>query len=107
MLSDILSGGLYGVEDVNRAHSSAITLDAVAARKQGRKSSGLWRSVFPGKGYLQSRYSYAKRHPVLIPVAWANRLTDYLGSRDRVRPGESLRIGAERVELLKKYKIIE
>ena len=107
MLSDILSGGIYSSTDVNRIHSSSITLDAVAAGRKGRKSAGPWRSLFPEKKYLQKRYPYAKKHPILLPVAWANRLADYLGNLRSASPAESLRIGAERVELLREYNIID
>ena len=37
MLEDLLSAGVYGGATMSRKHSSAITLDAVAARKQGKK----------------------------------------------------------------------
>lgn len=105
LLEDCLSGGVYGVVDPDRQHSSRFTLEAVAAGKKGRSGRGIWKSLFPGKAYLKSNYPYARQHPVLIPVAWVQRLWKYLrrGNRNAAR---SLSIGRERVELLRQYKII-
>ena len=105
LLADCLSGGTFGVDDPDRLHSSRITLDAVAAGKQGRARRGIWSSIFPGKEHLQNSYPYARAHPWLLPVAWAQRLIRY-AAREKGDPGKSLRIGRERVELLRKYKII-
>ncbi len=110
LLEDILTGGLYGVEDINRAHTAAITLDAVAAQRQGRRASGLLAAAFPNRRSMEGRYPYLKEKPWLLPVAWGQRILRYLTHRDRSAPGtpsESLRIGAERVALLKEYGIID
>ena len=77
----------------------------MAAAKQGREERGIWHSLFPGKSYLQTNYPYARKYPVLVPVAWANRLLLYV-LRRKGDPGKSIQIGRERVELLRKYKII-
>ena len=108
LLEDILAGGLYGTADINRAHSSNMTLDAVAARNQKRKHRGIWHSLFPGKEYLQSHFAYAKRHPILLPAAWGQRIIQYLKKSrlDSGNPVQSIQIGQKRIELLKKYKII-
>ena len=109
LLDDMLSGGLYGTEDVNRAHSSTMTLEAVASLKEGRRSRGALHSVFLPKRDLEGRYPYLKKHGWLLPIAWIERGAGYLKSRkaSSVSPSESLRIGRERVELLKKYGIID
>ena len=110
LLEDILTGGLYGVSDDNRLHSSNITLGAVEADRKGKRSSGFWRSVFPTREYLASRYPYAKRHPALLPAAWCQRLYGYLTDKKlggKNKPTESIRIAARRIELLRKYDIID
>ncbi len=105
LLADCLSGGTFGVDDPDRLHSSRITLDAVAAGKQGRAQRGIWKSIFPGKDYLQKNYPYAHRHRILIPAAWAQRLWHYAAHR-RLSAAKSLQYGRERVQLLRQYKII-
>lgn len=110
MLEDILSGGLYGVNDINRAHSSTITLDAVASQKQGRQHRGALASVFLPLGSMRGRYPYLRRFPWLLPVAWTQRVLRYLTHRDGLapgKPGETVRIGKERVELLREYGILD
>ena len=109
LLEDILTGGLYGTVDIDRVHSANMTLDAVAAQKQGRRGSGVWRSLFPGKAYLQSHFPYAKKHPPLLPLAWAQRLINYLRHRSgpAANPVESIRIGQARIALLEQYDVLK
>jgi len=106
LLDDILTGGLYGVSDINRAHSSNITLEA---RASGRKRASPLAALFPGAEFLRSSFPYARKHAVLLPAAWAHRILRYLirsGKAPGVSASESVRIGRERVLLLKRYGII-
>ncbi|MBR6007291.1 MAG: nucleotidyltransferase family protein [Clostridia bacterium] len=109
LLNDILSGGLYGVEDINRAHSSTLTIDAVASGKTGKRRGGALRSVFLPADSLAGRFPYLRKRPWLLPVAWVQRGWRYLAERriGKVRPSETLRIGKDRIALLRKYDIID
>ncbi len=110
LLEDILTGGIYGVEDINRAHSSTLTLDAVASQKKGKRSVGPLHSVFLPLNDMKGKYPYLERCPVLLPFAWGQRVIRYLGQGgqdSRKKPGETLKIGQERIKLLKKYGIID
>lgn len=111
MLWDLLGGGLYGDANMSRKHSSNITLEAIAAQKAGKKARhGLWASVFPSATKLEGRYPYLKKHPYLLPVAWCSRLLQYgqeIRTSQNNRATDALKIGAERVALLKLYEIIE
>ena len=111
MLEDLLEGGIYGNASMSRKHSSNITLDAVAAQKSGKKSkNGLIASVFPGKSKLEGRYPYLKKHPYLLPVAWCSRLWHYGKETKNARDNnaaDALKIGNERVALLRLYGILE
>ena len=110
MLADLLSGGLYGDASMSRKHSSNITLDAVAAQKQGRKTKGaLLTSVFPPVDKLTGRYPYLKKYPYLAPVAWADRLFHYATETKNTKnnhAADALKIGNQRVALLQEYDII-
>ena len=111
MLEDILSGGLYGDSNMSRKHSSNITLEAVVSRKQGKKARhSVIASVFPAAGKLEGRYPYLKKNPWLVPVAWCDRLWHYsreTGKNRENNAAESLRIGKERVALMREYGIVE
>ena len=111
LLSDMLEGGVYGDSSLSRMHSSTITLSAVSADRQGKASShGVLRSLFPSAKMLSSRYPWLKDKPYLLPAAWAARIWRYgresAGAQNN-SASESIRIGNERVELLKRYGIIE
>ena len=109
LLHDSLCGGVYGSNDLTRLHSSTVTLNAVKASRTGEKSSVL-RTVFPKREYLERRYPYLKKHPYLLPVAWAQRLAHYAGEKktgtDNSVSG-SIKLAKERIELMKRYGIMD
>ena len=106
LLIDMLTGGLYGTEDADRLHSGSMTLDAVAAQKQGRGRRSLLASLFPSASSLAGRYPYLRRCPWLLPVAWGQRFAGFLKKRDN-SAAATIRIGGERIELLKQYGVID
>lgn len=111
MLRDLLDAGVFGSSTMSRRHSSNITLEAVASGKQGKKGrNSLMLSLFPAAKSLESRYPYLKEKKYLLPLAWAQRIASYgkeSSGQKNNSAAEALKIGAERRELLKKYKIID
>ena len=109
LLHDTLCGGVYGSNDYTRLHSSTVTLNAVKASRAGEKSSVL-STVFPKREYLEHRYPYLKKRPYLLPVAWAQRLTHYASEKqsgsDNSASG-SIKLARERIELMKRYDIMD
>lgn len=109
LLTDMLEGGIYGGTDMSRRHSATITLNAVAAERENKRS-GVLQSVFPKAKKLSGAYPVLKKHPYLLPGVWAVRLAKYgkelASSKGGNNAGDSLRIGSERKELLKYYDII-
>lgn len=111
LLEDILDAGVYGGSDMSRKHSSRLTLEAVSAQNRGETGShGLLKSLFPTAQELEGRYPYLKDKPMLLPVAWTDRLVNYYLELAKSRansPAESIRIGNERIDLLKQYEVLE
>lgn len=109
LLHDSLCGGVYGSNDLTRLHSSTVTLNAVKASRTGEKS-GVLRTVFPKREYLERRYPYLKKRPYLLPVAWAQRLVHYAGEKktgaDSSASG-SIMLAKERIELMKRYGVMD
>lgn len=103
LLEDVLRAGVYGSADESRLHSSRLTLKAASSQKATR--SGFLAAAFPPAGDLEGRYPWLKNRHYLLPAAWGQRIIGYL--RQSAAPAEALRIGAERVELLRQYGIIE
>lgn len=108
LLEDMLTGGVYGGEELSRKHSAMITIQAVEADWTGARPS-LLSSLFPARGALLGRYPYLKRFPILLPVAWLQRIVGYAAETGRgdSSASESLRIGRDRTELLRKLNVID
>lgn len=109
LLHDSLCGGVYGSNDLTRLHSSTVTLNAVKSSRTGEKS-GVLRTVFPKRAYLERRYPYLKKRPYMLPVAWVQRLAHYAGEKktgaDSSASG-SIKLARERIELMKRYGVME
>ena len=109
LLHDTLCGGVYGSNDYTRLHSSTVTLNAVKASRTGEKSSVL-STVFPKREYLEHRYPYLKKRPYLLPVAWVQRIVHYASEKqsgsDNSASG-SIKLAKERIELMKRYGIMD
>ena len=84
--------------------------EKVEAQRVGKKSSML-STLFPGRRQMVGAYPYLERWPILLPVAWGQRIFRYgkeVGkNQPDNRPAESIRVGNERLELLKKLDIID
>ena len=105
LLEDILQAGVYGTGDEDRLHSSNITLQAVISQKQGTSGSGsLLQTVFPPRDVMERKYPYLKNKPLLLPIAWTDRIIRY--GKSGSKASSTLRIGNERVALLKRYGVI-
>ena len=109
LLHDSLCGGVYGSNDYTRLHSSTVTLNAVKASRTGEKSSVL-STVFPKREYLERRYPYLKKLPYMLPVAWVQRIAHYTSEKrsgsDNSASG-SIKLAKERIELMKRYGIMD
>ncbi|MDO4331930.1 MAG: nucleotidyltransferase family protein [Eubacteriales bacterium] len=107
MLEDILQGGIYGSSTMARTHSANMTLAAAEHR------NGIRASLFPGKEYMRQQFPWLDRFPWLLPFAWGKRALRY-GSKINVekqrgadRETNSIRMGKQRVKMMKKYGIVD
>lgn len=111
LLEDLLDGGVFGDSSLSRKHSSNITLQAVSEDKKGKKASAsIVQSLFPDRKYMERTYTYLKDYPFLLPVTWVFRIGKYVKETRQTGGNdarESIEIGNKRVDLMKKYKIIQ
>lgn len=112
MLEDLMDSGVFGTSSMSRRHSSNLTLNAVTARKQGDSGrNSVLKAIFPSAKNLAGRYPYLKGKPYLLPIAWADRIIKYGKETAAGSPGnsaaESLKIGNQRIDLLRHYGIID
>lgn len=104
LIEDALGGGIYGSSDMNRKHSGSMTLGALDASSPDG-AAALKSALFPGRAVMEMSFPWVKRSFLLLPAAWGVRIVRYL-RKDSRSAAESIRIGNERIALLKKYDII-
>lgn len=103
LLGDILDAGVFGKSSKERTRSAAVVYRSFEAA-DGDKGR-LRRALFPSARTLKAPYLYARRHPWLLPVAWAHRFFNYAlarltGRATREEGSEGMRIAGERLRLL-------
>ena len=94
-VQDVFSSGSLGKADEERIHSANVTSSAFIGR------SSLKKILFAPRERLQLQYPFAKKHPILLPVAWFLRLITHLP-----RGKKTLQTGGERLRMIKKYGLI-
>lgn len=107
LLLDLLDSGVFGGSTMERKHSANVTL---AAAESGKKdvTASLCASLFPKISYMKNGYPWLEKYPIFLPIAWMLRIVNYLKhSNKKTNESSSIEIGMERVELLKKYHIID
>ena len=103
LINDILDAGVFGASTMNRKHTALMTLDAV----EDKKKSNRLKAVFPNVNYLKDNYTYLQKYPILLPVAWGQRILSYLKKNKTSSYINTIELGKQRIELLKEYKIIK
>lgn len=103
LINDILDAGVFGASTMDRKHTALMTLDAV----EDKKKSNRLKAVFPNVNYLKDNYIYLQKYPILLPVAWGQRILSYLKKNKTSSYINTMELGKQRIELLKEYKIIK
>ncbi len=84
LIDDIFCGGLFGnrtwEREINSMHLQYI--DSVESSSVIGKWKIVQKILFPSVSKLGTKYSYAKKFPILTPVAWMHRLFYGAISRD-------------------------
>ena len=107
LLSDALTAGIYGSSTMSRKHSSTITLGAVESGFRGKRNIPLLSSLFPNRAVMEVSFPWVKKSSLLLPAAWGIRIFRYWKERGIGNTAsESIRIGKDRIEMLRYYKIL-
>ena len=82
-----------------------MTLNAVEDQKNGNR----FKAIFPSVDYLKGNYTYLQKHPILLPIAWTQRIFSYIkrNKNNTTSYINTMELGKQRIELLKEYKIIK
>lgn len=100
LLNDIMNAGIFGQSSNERIHSSTITLNALSDG-----NTNIFKSIFPSLKEMKGKYEYLHSYPFLLPIAYISRIYHYIIQKQDSR--KTIEIGQQRVELLKKYKVIK
>ena len=114
LLEDIMDGGVFGLSDSSRLQSGNMMMNAVSADKKGKKGKrNVFKTLFPPYRVMKekSKYKYLNKCPVLLPWAWMCRLCRYawraLTRKGGSKPVKSMKLASARIEIMRKYEIID
>ena len=110
LLRDILDAGVYGYEGMERVHSSNLTLHEVGRQWNGTKGNPVLRTIFLPYKSMKKDFTFLKKFPFLLPLAWLIRILRYekeMRKNAHKNVTDALKVGNRRIELMRKYKIIE
>ena len=105
LIEDALEGGVFGHSTEDRIHSASIT----SSDGTGHNTAyNLFKTVFPSREVMEINYPWVARSNLLLPVGWGVRLFRYAGKIGKgSSPFRSIKIGKQRLKLLKKYDVFQ
>lgn len=98
---DIFESGTLGAGSEERRLSAGVTSSQFKSKSV---LSFLKKTLFPSAKRLKEKYPFAKKHPILLPAAWALRIFGYLKSGLGFAP---VKKANKRMKLLSKYGFIK
>lgn len=102
LLKDIMDAGIFGQSSSERIHSATITLNTISDGK-----TSVLKSIFPSLKEMQGKYKYLNKYPVFLPFAYLSRIVNYKKNNSSKNSQRTIEVGKQRIELLKKYRVIK
>ncbi|WP_300629650.1 nucleotidyltransferase family protein [uncultured Thomasclavelia sp.] len=102
LFEDIMDAGIFGQSSPERIHSATITLNTISDGK-----TSVLKSIFPSLKEMQGKYKYLNKYPVLLPFAYFSRIVNYKKNNSSKNSQRTIEVGKQRIELLKKYRVIK
>lgn len=102
-IDDMIEAGVYGKRTPERNACFSFTkyIDT-SSTIRFRNLRYVLRLLFPTAKYLNSGYSYAKRHRLLLPLAWFHRIINNVTRKDLLKYSKEISsISKERAKLLR------
>lgn len=114
LMSDLFhSGKIYGKKSDNWQILGMMTPYFTGEKYSGKgKIQRYLAVIFLRPKDLQDCYGFAKKHPILLPIAWVKRIMDYLikyhKDSDRLyNAGEKLNLAERRIDLLDQLDLLD
>lgn len=103
MIEDILKSGVYGNRTPDRKASySYIQSSDYKSTNSLKGLPYIVRLIFPSVKYLGTRYSYIRKHPYLLPLAWIQRAVKNLNRIEFLKYSKEIKVTSqERAKLLR------
>lgn len=111
LLEDIMDSGVFGAKNQERAFTKKAVMESYYIQQKSKSKFGiLLLNAFPPRKILDTKYSYAKAHPVLIPIAWIHRALRYIFIRKQFIQSDGLNTrtaaAVKRINLINDLKIM-
>ena len=112
VLEDVLDAGVFGTKTLYRRKTTDVVKNTYY-NGEGKRTSKLRtyiNVIFPAPSQLSDRYVNAKKYPILLPVAWMQRIFHHIVCKikntDEPSVFEKTRKVEERMDMLKELKLL-
>lgn len=105
LMNEILDAGVYGRKLPERTDMQCLIKYISFDQPIGKstKHNHLFSLLFPSASQLGDRYGYAKRYPILLPIAWVHRAAHNVNRVDQLLPSRMKRSEKTTME---RYKLL-
>lgn len=109
LIDDILSGGVYGAgSNQGRIRGMVLHNSPLSSGRPVTNNLSYLSLLFPSARTISSRYSYARKIPILLPIAWLHRIIFFIFRRDMVITDKSTIISGKSSKALKdRYELLK
>ncbi|MBQ9374778.1 MAG: nucleotidyltransferase family protein [Ruminococcus sp.] len=105
LVSDVLSSGVYGGSQAERAYINSYIISAANSKSKSRVLNKI-KMAFPSYDVMKNRYKYIVNKPYLLPAAWINRFFRIIKSGAFHNSKEAVGLAEKRLDMFEKYGII-
>ena len=111
LFDDIVEGGVFGTTPERSVSFNVVKESYYVGLKKNNKTALFFHLLFPRAIALPKKYLYARRHTVLLPIAWIHRFFSFFYNRitkkDHLRFFDSVQMANDRIKLLERLDLVE
>jgi len=111
LIKDIIEGGAFGTTPERSVSHNVVKESYYAGLKNKNQGALVWHLIFPRAVALPKKYKYVRKYPILLPIAWAHRILNFIRNRlvrkDHIKMFSAINQSSERIRLLEDLDLVK